>query len=428
MKISQIAFGGIGLVLSLAIDLQAQNVGIGFSNPASKLTVNGNFAVGADYNAAAPTNGAIIEGNVGIGTSTPLSLLNVFNGDLYLNNTAGNSYFRLINTDGGFRIFRDGPNYTDSPFDNGYIDFDSTAGVPNARIFYYQGLSSLSAPVNVGAGLAFESGNPNGFPQMVLQNTTGFLGLATNNPRFRLEVQGIAAVVGGSYPTTGNCFALGWDVVQPGLGTGELVDYSGTGGGNAFDFFRVTNSGAPTTANIISDIDTAGAYQQVSDQRVKTNIQGLRYGLREVMALEPKEYDIHAVQSMTDGKPEFASGEKHQFGFIAQQVIQVVPEAVEKPADPSREFYKIGYTSFIPVLVSAVQELKHLQDETVSQQQARITQQETEIAALQAELASLKASNDKLAAIAAKVEALEKAVSTVQERENGGVRTAALTQ
>jgi hypothetical protein len=51
-----------------------------FSNPASKLTVNGSFAVGADYNLAAPTNGAIIEGKIGIGTSSPVYQLHVFNG------------------------------------------------------------------------------------------------------------------------------------------------------------------------------------------------------------------------------------------------------------------------------------------------------------------------------------------------------------
>lgn len=40
-------------------------------NPVSFLTVQGNMAIGTNYNGiAAPTNGAIIEGNVGIGTST----------------------------------------------------------------------------------------------------------------------------------------------------------------------------------------------------------------------------------------------------------------------------------------------------------------------------------------------------------------------
>jgi len=65
---------GLVALIFGAANLHGQNVGIGFSIPASKLTVNGNFAVGADFNAAAPTNGAIIEGNVGIGTTSPARL------------------------------------------------------------------------------------------------------------------------------------------------------------------------------------------------------------------------------------------------------------------------------------------------------------------------------------------------------------------
>jgi hypothetical protein len=59
----------------------AQNVGIGVPSPQSKLTVNGNLAVGASYNVVAPTNGAIIQGTVGIGTSSPNanSMLHIFN-------------------------------------------------------------------------------------------------------------------------------------------------------------------------------------------------------------------------------------------------------------------------------------------------------------------------------------------------------------
>ncbi len=59
ITIGKVSLFGAFAFVSVA---SAQNVGIGFSNPASKLTVNGNFAVGADYNAVAPTNDAIIEG------------------------------------------------------------------------------------------------------------------------------------------------------------------------------------------------------------------------------------------------------------------------------------------------------------------------------------------------------------------------------
>lgn len=49
------------------------NIGIGTATPLSLLDVSGGIAIGATYSGttAAPANGAIIEGNVGIGTSSP---------------------------------------------------------------------------------------------------------------------------------------------------------------------------------------------------------------------------------------------------------------------------------------------------------------------------------------------------------------------
>ena len=51
---------------------QAQNVGIGTSNPTSKLAINGNLSIGSGYESvAAPTDGAIIKGTIGLGTTQP---------------------------------------------------------------------------------------------------------------------------------------------------------------------------------------------------------------------------------------------------------------------------------------------------------------------------------------------------------------------
>lgn len=64
--------GGFGAGNERLRILSNGSLGIGTSSPASKLDVEGNVAIGATYSGttAAPTNGAIIEGLVGIGTAT----------------------------------------------------------------------------------------------------------------------------------------------------------------------------------------------------------------------------------------------------------------------------------------------------------------------------------------------------------------------
>jgi hypothetical protein len=387
----------------------AQNVGIGFSNPASKLTVNGNFAVGADYNAAAPTNGAIIEGNVGIGTSSPLYPLHVVN-------SSGEAVETLEGNNGtgiGGLLYLLNDSTTSRK-----TTIDMTQ--PGAHTGFQLDVDYTQS--NVNDFTIYDNVN-NAYPIYI--DSTDQVGLSTVNPRFRLEVSGPAAVVGGAYPTAENAFALGWNIVQPGFGVAELVNFCGTGGGNAFDFFLVRNSGTPSTANVIASINQAGVYSG-SDERLKTSVQPLHYGLREVMDLAPKEYDLHLGKSFKDGVLTLEPSSDHQLGFLAQDVYRVVPEAVQKPKDPANEIYKMNYSILVPVLVNAVQELKHLQDETVAQQRARITQQESKIASLEAELASVKEANGKLAAMASKLEALEKAVNTIQVRESGKAQAFAI--
>jgi hypothetical protein len=98
MKIRTVELGAIGLALLLTVNVHGQNVGIGFTNPQSKLTVNGNLTVGADYNTAAPANGALVEGFVGIGTTSPVAPLrvNIGSGTVTLNGAY--TWFDPINT------------------------------------------------------------------------------------------------------------------------------------------------------------------------------------------------------------------------------------------------------------------------------------------------------------------------------------------
>ena len=61
------------------LNTSSKRFGLGTTSPASKLDIEGNVAIGSTYSGstAAPTNGLIVEGNVGIGTNSPQVALDV---------------------------------------------------------------------------------------------------------------------------------------------------------------------------------------------------------------------------------------------------------------------------------------------------------------------------------------------------------------
>ncbi len=90
------------------------NFGIWTTNPASNLSIAGNSSIGADYAAtAAPQNGLIVEGSVGIGTTNPSWALQVANGQLCVTPESGSpgvvtilpsndgAWWNIANTNGG---------------------------------------------------------------------------------------------------------------------------------------------------------------------------------------------------------------------------------------------------------------------------------------------------------------------------------------
>jgi hypothetical protein len=91
---------------------------------------------------------------------------------------------------------------------------------------------------------------------------------------------------------------------------------------------------------------------QTSDERIKNVIGPVTYGLEQINAIQPVEYTL---KSEPDHK---------KIGFLAQQVLPLVPESVFDTGEviegePEGAPTKLGmeYVALIPVLVNAVKEL-----------------------------------------------------------------------
>ncbi|MCY6493368.1 DUF6519 domain-containing protein [Leptolyngbya sp. GGD] len=85
------------------------NVGIGTTNPKSRLSVGGGVAIGADYASgnASPTDGLIVKGNVGVGTNTPQAKLEVQGGGGQNIDLLVNGRLQSGNNDGGLMVGSD---------------------------------------------------------------------------------------------------------------------------------------------------------------------------------------------------------------------------------------------------------------------------------------------------------------------------------
>ncbi|TDH18424.1 tail fiber domain-containing protein [Segetibacter sp. 3557_3] len=82
---------------------------------------------------------------------------------------------------------------------------------------------------------------------------------------------------------------------------------------------------------------------QTSDSRLKTNVQNLNYGLKEVLAMQPVSYNW--IENPTAG---------NKIGLIAQEVKKLVPEVVA--GDETKEKLGMNYAELVPVLINAIKE------------------------------------------------------------------------
>jgi hypothetical protein len=135
------------------------------------------------------------------------------------------------------------------------------------------------------------------------------------------------------------------------------ANYFATSPSNAFSDFGHATGVATTTpytrflyaGGVIGSITQSGTtavlYNVTSDQRLKENIQDAESASALIDSLQVREYDWKA------------DGSHQRYGFIAQELVTVAPEAVHQPADPE-EMMAVDYSKLVPMLVKEIQSLR----------------------------------------------------------------------
>jgi hypothetical protein len=102
--------------------------------------------------------------------------------------------------------------------------------------------------------------------------------------------------------------------------------FRSVGGGTFSNNLNITSDGTLTTAT--------------SDEKYKYNILPINYGLNTILQLKPVNF-------------QWIEGEENDLGFIAQDVAEIIPEAVNTNWNSD---LLMRYESIIPILTKAIQE------------------------------------------------------------------------
>lgn len=263
----------------------------------------------------------------------------------------------------------------------------------NVAVGVYSGRNSFAGQRNVGVGYGALAGNPAGAAAFGNDNTAiGAQALyalqSGGNTNTAVGVRALESVTtalgnvafgvnAGKGLTTGSANTLvgryagefltsGSDNVIIGTAAGRFISGTSTpvtGAANSISIGRDTKFANPTPNNqivigwnangvadntimlgngSITNLYCYGALSSPSDISLKENVEELPYGLAEVVNMRPVEYDLKA-----DGR--------HDIGFIAQEMQQVVPDVVTEMGDG---ILSIQYAKLVPVLVNAIKELQ----------------------------------------------------------------------
>ena len=133
--------------------------------------------------------------------------------------------------------------------------------------------------------------------------------------------------------------------IQAGTGINAKAGSSGAYGGN---LYNINWTGSP---QLWIDTTNVGTITVVSDYRIKRNVETQRLpALERVMALRPVTYQIADYGNL------FTASDDIKEGFIAHEVQEVIPSGAEGVKDDENQIQSLRVDAILAVAVKAIQE------------------------------------------------------------------------
>jgi len=122
----------------------------------------------------------------------------------------------------------------------------------------------------------------------------------------------------------------------------DLSHLNGAASGTMYERF---NYNATTIGSITQNGTTGVLYNITSDQRLKENIVDAPAASSLIDDIQVRSFDWKS------------DGSHQRYGFIAQELVAVAPEAVHQPVNPD-EMMGVDYSKLVPMLVKEIQSLR----------------------------------------------------------------------
>jgi hypothetical protein len=113
--------------------------------------------------------------------------------------------------------------------------------------------------------------------------------------------------------------------------------------GNSYFAYWVYNGSA---VGSITSTGSSTSYNTSSDQRLKENIADADDAGSKVDSIQVRKFDW------------IADGSHQDYGMVAQELLEVAPEAVSVPED-SEEMMGVDYSKLVPMLIKEIQSLRN---------------------------------------------------------------------